>query len=206
MKITKKQANLFNDIISPDIPELSVLGSTQSGKTYIICQALIQYAQNLQKWEIEQRKNKDYIPRDYYGGIIGWTTDTLKGNIVENIENILTNEYHFTNGKEYTLKFGNGDKYLEIYGIKFFFFGFNTYLAFNKILGKPLVFVWIDESARIYSSPTLRETYDEIDGRMMSFAGHPYFKKIESYNVEGGQNHPFKKKYIDNRDNKNYIF
>ena len=33
-----------------------------------------------------------------------------------------------------------------------------------------------------------------------------YFKKIESYNVEGGQNHPFKKKYIDNRDNKKYIF
>ena len=63
MKITKKQANLFNDIISPDVPELSVLGSTQSGKTYIICQALIQYAQNLQKWEIEQRKNKDYIPK-----------------------------------------------------------------------------------------------------------------------------------------------
>ena len=206
MIITKKQANLFNDIVSPYVPELSVLGSTQSGKTYIICQALIQYAQRLNEYEIEQRQKEGYIPRKYYGGIIGWTTDTLKSNIVENLETILTEEYHFTNGKEYILKFGNGDKYFEIYGVKFFFFGFNTYLAFNKILGKPLIFVWVDESARIYTSTTLRETYDEIDGRMMSFAGHPYFKKIESYNVEGGQNHPFKKKYIDNRENKKYCF
>ena len=206
MKITKKQANLFNDITSPGIDEISVLGSTQSGKTYIICQAIIQYARKLHEYEIEQRKDKEYIPRDYYGAIIGWTTDTLKGNIVENIQNILTNEYHFTNGKEYVLKYGNGDKYLEIYGVKFFFFGFNTYLSFNKILGKPLIFVYVDESARIYSSPQLRDTFDEIDYRMTSYIGHPYFKRIDAYNVEGGQNHPFKKKYIDNRENKKYVF
>ena len=206
MIITKKQANLYKDIISPDIPEISVLGSTQSGKTFIICQALIEYAQKLNEYEKEQRQDKNYIPREYFGAIVGWTTDTLKGNIVENIQNVLTNEYHFINGKEYTLKYGNGDKYLEIYGIKFFFFGFNTYLAFNKILGKPLIFVWVDESARIYSSPTLRTTFDELPGRQMSFAGHPYYKRIDSYNVEGGQNHPYKKKYIDNVDWKKYVF
>ena len=206
MIITKKQINLFNDIIGENIPELSVLGSTQSGKTYIICQALIQYARNLQNYEAEKRKEEGYIRRKYYGAIIGWTTDTIKCNIVENLQTILDEEYHFTNGVEYTLKYGNGDKYFEIYGVKFFFFGFNTYLAFNKILGKPLIFVWIDESARIYTSPTLRDTFDEIDARMMSYAGHPYFKRIDSYNVEGGQNHPFKKKYIDNRENKKYIF
>ena len=151
MIATKKQALLFNDIISPNVPEISVLGSTQSGKTHIIDNALIPYAKNLHDYEIEQRKCVAYVPREYYGAIIGWTTDTLKGNIVEILQNVLTNEYHFTNGKEYTLKFGNGEKYFEIFGIKFFFFGFNTYLAFNKILGKPLIFVWVDESARIYT-------------------------------------------------------
>ena len=40
----------------------------------------------------------------------------------------------------------------------------------------------------------------------MSFAGHPYFKRIDSYNVEGGQNHPYKKKYIDGKDWKKYVF
>ena len=206
MILSKKQINLFNDIINPNIPYLSVLGSTQSGKTYDICLATLEYAKSLNEYEKEQRKNKDYIARQYYGAIIGWTSDTLQGNIVENFKNILENEYHFKNGKEYELKFGTNEKYLKIYGVKFFFFGFNTYLAFNKILGKPLIFVWVDESARIYSSSQLRETFDEIPGRQMSFAGHPYFKRIDSFNVEGGQNHPYKKKYIDGVEWKKYEF
>ena len=204
--LSKKQNNLRVDIISPNVPYLSVIGSTQSGKTFDICGALIEYAENLHKYEMEQRQNTEYIPRNYFGAIVGWTTDTLKSNIVENIENTLTEEYHFTNGKEYTLKWGNGEKYLDIYGIKFFFFGFNTYLSFNKILGKPLIFIYIDESARIYSSPQLRETFDEFPGRQMSYAGHPYFKRIDAYNVEGGQNHPYKKKYIDGTNWKKYEF
>lgn len=206
MILSKKQISLYKDIISPNVPNLSVLGSTQSGKTYDICCALIQYASNLREYEKEQRQNKDYVPREYNGAIIGWTTDTVKSNIVDNLVNILEKEYHFKNGKEYTLKYGQQDKYLEVYGMKFYFFGFNTNLSFNRILGKPLIFCWCDESARIYSSSTLKNSYDELPGRMMSFSGHPYYKRIDSFNVEGGQNHPYKKEYIDGRDWKKYIF
>ena len=206
MILSKKQIQLFNDIQSPNIPYLSVLGSAQSGKTYDICAAIVPYASNLRDYEKEQRKQPGYIARKYYGAIIGWTTDTLNGNIVENLHEILQNEYHLRKDKDYVLKFGNNEKYLKIYGIKFFFFGFNTYLAFNKILGKPLIFVWVDEAARIYSSQQLRETFDEIPGRQMSFAGHPFKKRVDSFNVEGGDNHPYKKKYIDETDWKKYTF
>ena len=206
MILSKKQIALYKDIISPFIPEISVLGSTQSGKTHCIDFSFIQYAKELQKYEQEQRKNKDYVPRDYYGAIIGWTTDTIKSNIIEPLEKILTNEYHFTNGKEYVLKYGQQDKYLDIYGMRFYFFGFNTNLSFNRILGKPLIFVWVDESARIYSSNTLQESFDEIPGRMMSYSGHPYYKRIDSYNVEGNDNHPYKVKYIDGKESKKYVF
>lgn len=206
MILSKKQITLYNDITSPNVPNISVLGSTQSGKTYDICGALIEYAQKLNEYEKEQRQNKDYIPRDYNGAIIGWTTDTIKSNIVDNLVNILEKEYHFRNGKEYVLKYGNTDKYLEIYDIKFYFFGFNTNLSFNRILGKPLIFVWVDEAARIYTSTTLRDSFNELPGRQMSFSGHPYYKRIDSFNVEGSQNHPYKKDYIDNRDWKQYVF
>ena len=206
MILSKKQINLFNDIISPDIPNISVLGSTQSGKTYDICHALIQYAKALNNYEKEQRKSDSYIKREYNGAIIGWTTDTIKSNIVDNLVSILENEYHFTNGREYILKFGQQDKYLEIYNVRFYFFGFNNKLSFNRILGKPLIFVWCDEAARIYSNSSLQESFDEIPGRMMSFAGHPFYKRIDSYNVEGSQNHPYKKQYIDSRGWKQYIF
>lgn len=206
MILSKKQIQLYNDIISPNVPNISVLGSTQSGKTYDIVFSIIQYAQNLKKYEDEQRNNPEYIKRDYYGAIIGWTTDTLKGNIIEPLENILKNEYHFKNGKEYVLKFGQVDKYFEIYNIRFYFFGFNTNLSFNKILGRPLIFIWCDESARIYTSSQLRDSFDELIGRQMSYAGHPYYKRIDSYNVEGSQNHAYKKKYIDGVNWKKYTF
>ena len=127
MIVSKKQALLYNDIISTDIPGLSVLGSTQSGKTHIICAALIEYAQRLNEYEMKMREDPTYVPRDYYGAIVGWTTDTIKGNIVEPIQKILQNEYGFKNGKEYILKFGQNDKYLEIYNIRFYFFGFNIF-------------------------------------------------------------------------------
>ena len=67
---------------------------------------------------MEMRKNKDYIARDYEGVIIGWTTDTVKKNIVSNIERLLNVEYGFKPGKEYELKFGQQEKYLKIYDIK----------------------------------------------------------------------------------------
>ena len=206
MILSKKQIQLYNDIISPNVPNLSILGSTQSGKTYDICFALIQYAKNLNEYEKEQKKDPNYIPRDYFGAIIGWTTDTVKSNIVDNFSKILEKEYGFTNGKEYELKYGNQDKYLMIYNVKFYFFGFNTNLSFNRILGKPLICVWVDEAARIYTSQTLRESFDELPGRQMSYSGHPYYKRIDSFNVEGSQSHPYKKEYIDKRDWKQYIF
>ena len=53
---------------------------------------------------MEQRKSLEYVEREYCGAIIGWTTDTIKNNIVNNLQTILTKEYHFTNGKEYILK------------------------------------------------------------------------------------------------------
>lgn len=205
MILSKKQIKLFNDIISPNVNNISVLGSTQSGKTYDICGALIQYANKLNQYEKEQRKEEGYIPREYNGAIIGWTTDTVKSNIVDNLENILKKEYHFTNGKEYILKFGQQDKYLEIYNMRFYFFGFNNKLSFNRILGKPLIFVWVDEAARIYEGQ-LMESFDEIPGRQMSYAGHPYYKRIDSFNVEGNENHPYKLKYIDTTDWVKYVF
>ena len=197
MILSKKQLKLYNDIISENVPKISVLGSTQSGKTHDICGAIIEYARRLNEYEQEQRKDSNYIPREYYGAIIGWTADTIKSNIVEPLEKVLQNEYHFTNGKEYILKYGQNEKYFEIYNIRFYFFGFNTNLSFNRILGKPLIFVWVDEAARIYTSSQLRPSFDELPGRQMSYSGHPYYKTIHSFNVEGSQNHPYKLKYID---------
>lgn len=202
--LSEKQTKLFRDVASPNVPNISVLGSTQSGKTYDICLALIEYAQNLKKYENKQREKEGYIPREYVGAIIGWTTDTVKSNIVDNLKSILKARY--PNERWYDIKFGQQDKYLKIHGIKFYFFGFNNKLSFNRILGKPLIFCWVDESARIYSNSSLQESFDEIPGRMMSYAGHPYYKRIDSFNVEGNNNHPYKVKYIDNTDWKKYIF
>ena len=206
MILSKKQLKLYNDIVSEDVPNISVLGSTQSGKTHDICGALIEYARRLDQYEQKQRESEKYIPREYYGAIIGWTTETIKSNIVEPLQKILEHEYHFTNGKEYVLKYGQNEKYFEIYNVRFYFFGFNTNLSFNKILGKPLIFVWVDEAARIYTSSQLRASFDEIPGRQMSYAGHPYYKRIDSFNVEGSQNHAYKLKYIDNWNAIKYTF
>ena len=50
------------------------------------------------------------------------------------------------------------------------------------------------------------ESFDEIPGRQMSYAGHPYYKRIDSFNVEGNQSHPYNKKYIEGNDWKKYTF
>jgi hypothetical protein len=57
----------------------------------------------LNKYEKTQRENPKYVPREYNGAIIGWTTDTLKSNIVDNIVNILEKEFKFKNGTELNL-------------------------------------------------------------------------------------------------------
>lgn len=197
MKLSKKQNQLRNDITSENVPEIYVLGSTQSGKTFIIAEAIIEYAEKLYQYDPSKQ---------YYGAIVGWTIETLKGNIVEVLEMHLKN-FGLINGKHYDLKWNSDDKSLSIYNLKIFFFGFNNVKSFNKILGKPLILEWIDESARIYSIKELQASFNEFPGRQMSFAGHPYLKTIHSFNVEGSNRHPYKETYIDNKPNaKHYTF
>lgn len=191
MKISKKQSQLLNSIVSEYTPEIYVLGSTQSGKTFIIALAIIKYAEALHNYNPEEQ---------FFGAIVGWTIETLKGNIVEVFEQ------HFkamgwVNKKHYDLKWNNDDKSLTLYNLKIFFFGFNNVKSFNKILGKPLILEWIDESARIYSVKELQQSFNEFPGRQMSYAGHPYLKTIHSFNVEGSSRHPYKEMYIDNKPN-----
>lgn len=189
MKISKKQNQLRSSIIAEDTPEIYVLGSTQSGKTFIIAEAIIEYASVLYNYD------KD---KQYYGAIVGWTIDSLKGNIVEVFERHF-NELGWKNNAHYILKWNNDEKSLSIYNLKLFFFGFNNVKSFNKILGRPLILEWIDESARIYTNKELQASFDEFPGRQMSFAGHPYLKTIHSFNVEGSERHPYKETYIDNK-------
>ena len=189
LTLSKKQSQLLNDIISPNITEIYVLGSTQSGKTFDICLGCILYAQALYR----------YNPNEtYFGSITGWSLETLKGNILEPLKKFL-DDMKLEKGRDYILRWQTDEKYLEIYNIRYYFFGFNNVLAFNKILGKPLIFEWIDESARIYSQDNLREPFNEFPGRQVSYADHPYLKTIHSFNVEGGENHPYKIDYIDKK-------
>lgn len=197
MATSKKQSLLWKDIISPNIPEIYVLGSTQSGKTFIIAKAILEYAKKL--WLYDPNKQ-------YYGAVVGWTIETLKGNIVEVFEQHLKKKGNI-NKKNYNLIWNTDDKSLTIYNLKIFFFGFNNVKSFNKILGKPLILEWIDESARIYSNKELQSSFNEFPGRQMSFAGHPYLKTIHSFNVEGSDRHAYKMDYIDKKPNaKHYTF
>ena len=194
--LSKKQNLLRSLIVSQNIPEINVLGSTQSGKTFSCNLAITEYAEKLY----------NYAPTEKFNGaIIGWTTDTLKRNVADNIVDNLKS-MGFKKDKDYIFKWGQQEKFLEIYNLKIYFFGFNNYLSFNKILGAPLIFVWVDEAARIYSVAKLQESFDQIVGRQISYAGHPYLKTIHTFNVEGGNNHPYKVKYIDNNDCKKLVF
>lgn len=203
LKITSKQEALKEAIIKQDLNEIYVLGSTQSGKTFIICYSIILYAQALYKYDPQG---------NYNGAIVGWSIDTIKGNIVDVLELFLKSMGYKKKerGKkgDYELKYGSGDeKYLKIFNIKIYFFGFNNVLAFNKILGKPLIIEWVDESARIYTQKQLQATFNEFPGRQISFAGHPFLKTIHSFNVEGGENHDYKVDYLDKKPYaKHFIF
>ena len=152
MKLTPKQTRLLKKIIEPNSNEIYVQGSVQSGKTYVIALAVIEYTKKVYEYDSTQK---------YNGAIVGWDLDTLKGNIVEVIQNFM-NELGYRKGIDYELKFGGNDKYFEFLNMRYYFFGFNTKLSFNKILGKPLLFVWIDESARIYSNSTLQRIIRRI--------------------------------------------
>lgn len=187
MRLSRKQTKLLERILEPVPSDIYVQGSVQSGKTFVIALSLIEYTKNLYKYDPEGK---------YNGAIVGWDLQTLKGNIIEPLQNFL-DMAGYTNGIDYDLKYGTNDKYFKFLNMKFYFFGFNTQLSFNKVLGRPLLFVWIDESARIYSQSSLQKSFDEFPGRQLNFVGHPFKKTIHSFNVEGNENHPYKKKYID---------
>ena len=115
LTLSKKQYQLKNDISSKDIPEIYVLGSTQSGKTFAICLSILEYAKNLYNYD------KDKL---YKGCIVGWTIDTLRSNIVENFIQIF-DKFGWHNKREYELSWSSAEeKYLKIYNLKIFFFGF----------------------------------------------------------------------------------
>lgn len=196
MILSKKQIKLINDIKAQNVPKLSVLGSVQSGKTYSIALGVIMYASELHKYDNS---------RKYNCAIIAWDLDALKRNIIEPLKAFL-DKFGYIEGRNYTLKTGNSEKYFEMWNVRFYLFGFNTKISFNKILGGPLIFIWVDESARIYSQLSLQESFDELKGRQVSFAGHPYKKMIHSFNVEGNERHPYKTKYIDNDNFIKYTF
>lgn len=196
MEISKKQYKLIEDIRAKNVSNISVLGSVQSGKTYSIALGCILYASELHKYDNS---------RMYNGAIISWDLDSLKRNILEPLKYFL-DQFGYKDGKDYTLKTGNNEKYFQIWNVRFYFFGFNTKVSFNKILGGPLIFIWVDESARIYSQLTLQDSFNELPGRQVSFSGHPYKKTIHSFNVEGNERHPYKIRYIDNSDAVKYTF
>lgn len=115
---------LINDIKAPNIPEINVLGSVQSGKTYSVALGIIMYASELHKYD---------NTKQYNGAIIGWDLQTIKGNIIEPLKFFL-DELGYKNGKDYELVYGQNDKYFKIWNMKYYFFGFNTKVAFNRIL------------------------------------------------------------------------
>lgn len=179
------------------MPEIYVQGSVQSGKTFIIIEALLEYAQELYKYDSEKQ---------FYGVVVGWTIETLNENIVE-VFKFHLNNFGLVKDRDYILTWKNDEKSLSIYNIKFYFAGFNNAKSFNKILGKPLILEFIDESARIYTSKELQASFDELPGRQISFANHPYRKTIHAFNVEGSERHPYKIKYIDGKpDALHYVF
>lgn len=51
MELSQKQLKLINDIKAQNVPEISVLGSVQSGKTFSIALGLILYASELYQYD-----------------------------------------------------------------------------------------------------------------------------------------------------------
>ena len=197
MKLSKKQNQLIKDISGTEEQEIYVEGSTQSGKTYSIALGTILYAENL---------SKAYSNEKFDGAIVGWSVATMKKNILDVILNFFEMQgTPLKKNKDW--KWGNNEKWIILHNITFTFFPFNNVLSFNNILGRPLIYIWIDEAARIYTQKLLQEQFNQFPGRQMSYANNPYLKTVHSFNVEGGENHDYKLDYLDKKINKkNYIF
>lgn len=198
MELSKKQSNLIKDIEGTEVHDLEVLGSRQSGKTYSICIGIWNYIVNIQK---------DFPNQEFNGVIVGWTIETLRGNIVDNFLNLFKAKGK-VEGKDYEIKWGTTEeKYIKIGRFRLSFYGFNNVTSFNKILGKPFILLWVDESAKIYSQDQLQDSFDQLAGGQISYITHPYLKSIHSFNVEGGERHPYKIKYVDGKPKaKHYMF
>ena len=192
MKLSKKQAQLLTLITSENEPKIYVEGSVQSGKTYVIALSVILYCQELYK---------KYPDEKFNAAIIGWTVGTVKRNIVQPMQEFLE-----TMGIKTEVKGGADNPHFDLWNTKVFFFGFQNAISFNRILGSPLIFEWVDEAARIYSQGQLRESFDQLPGRQVAYSGHPYLKRIHSFNVEGGANHPYKARFLENCDGRFLIF
>jgi len=197
MKLSQKQYNLIQDISGTEEKEIYVEGSTQSGKTHSISLGTCIYSQKLYE---------AYPNEEFDGAIIGWSVSTMKKNILDVILNFYKEQgTPLLKNKDW--KWGNSEKWIKLHNITFSFFPFNNVLSFNNILGRPLIFIWVDESARIYTQKNLQEQFNQLPGRQMSYASNPYLKTIHSFNVEGGENHDYKLDYLDKKiDKKNYIF
>lgn len=196
MKLSQKQVNLIKKIRAKNTPKISILGSVQSGKTFSIALGTILYSEDL---------SNEYPNETFDGAIIGWSVSTMKKNILEVILNFFKMQgTPLKENKDW--KWGQNEKWLKLHNITFTFFSFNNVLSFNNILGRPLLYVWVDESARIYSQNTLQENFDQLPGRQSSFSGHPFKKTIHSFNVEGNSRHPYKQKYLDNTDAIKFTF
>lgn len=61
MKLSQKQLKLIEDVKAQNVPEINVLGSVQSGKTFSIDLGVILYASELHKYDNS---------KEYYGAII----------------------------------------------------------------------------------------------------------------------------------------
>ena len=197
LKLSKKQNQLINDIAGTKEKEIYVEGSTQSGKTFSISLGVILYSERL---------FEAYPEEQFDGAIIGWSVSTMKNNILDVILKFY--EMQGTPLKEYKdYKWGQTEKWVKLNNITFTFFPFNNVLSFNNILGRPLIFIWVDESARIYSQKALQEQFQQLVGRQMSYANYDYIKTIHSFNVEGGENHDYKIDYLDKKtEAKQYVF
>lgn len=47
----------------------------------------------------------------------------------------------------------------------------------------------------------MQQSFNELPGRQVSFANHPYLKTVHSFNVEGSENHDYKVDYLDKKTN-----
>lgn len=197
MQLSRKQQLLINDILNTKEQEIYVLGSTQSGKTFSIALGTILYS--------EQLKEK-YPNEEFDGAIVGWSVATMKKNILDvMLEFFKMQGTILIKNKDY--KWSNNEKWIKLHNITFTFFPFNNVLSFNNIVGRALIYVWIDESARIYTQKNLQESFNQFPGRQMSYANNPYIKTIHSFNVEGGENHDYKLDYLDKKTKaKQYVF